>query len=42
MLLYLKQMLSDLDFYYDFFHIDDEPIEDLIDGLIRLIEEFKT
>ena len=42
MLLYLKQMLSDLDFYYDFFHIDGEPIEDLIDGLIRLIEEFKT
>lgn len=41
--LYLKQMLADLDFYYDFFHTDEkEPIEDLIDNLIRLIEEFKT
>lgn len=42
MFLYLKQMFADLDFYYDFFHTEGEPIEDLIDNLIRLIEEFKT
>lgn len=42
MFLYLKQMFADLDFYYDFFHNEGEPIEDLIDNLIRLIEEFKT
>lgn len=42
MALYLIQMLGDVDFYYDFFYIDGEPIDELIDSLIKLIEEFKT
>lgn len=40
--LYLIQMLSDKEFYCDFFYIENKPIVDLIDNLIRLITEFKT
>ena len=35
-------MLSDKEFYCDFFYIENKPIVDLIDNLIRLITEFKT
>lgn len=38
---YLLQMLSDADFYYDFFFYDDKPNADLCNMLIRLIEAFK-
>lgn len=42
MYMYLKQMLGDKDFYYDFFYRDGKVITELIDILIELIEEFKS
>ena len=41
MYLYLIQMLSDIDFYNNFMFVDDEPNEDLIEYLYKLIEDLE-
>ena len=38
-LLYLKQMFGDIDFYNNFFFIDDEPNEEMINMLIDLLNK---
>lgn len=41
MYLYLVQMLNDLDFYNNFMFVENEPNEDLLNYLIKLIDELK-